>query len=156
MEVEALSLVRSQTDIPIPAIHAWGPAQANPLGLGSFIMMEFINGVSLEEILRGDPLKRLIRDDISDTTMEQVYRQMAQIQLKLFRLNFEKIGSLPTPVTGFPAPARPLTFKVHDIIQCGGVKTFGITWTTNLKEKMRVLRIREGATILETEGRGRW
>ena len=126
VEVEALCLIRSQTDIPVPAVHKWGCVAANPLGLGPFIMMEFINGVSLEEILRENPKKRMIRDDTSDAYMELVYRQMAQTQLKLFRLDFQEIGSLPTPITGFKALPRPLTFKVHDIIQFGGVNTFGI------------------------------
>jgi hypothetical protein len=125
IEVEALSLLRSQTNVPVPAIYCWGLAEANPLKLGAFIMMEFIRGVSLEEILRGCPEKRMIRDDIDDATMEQVYRQMARIQLQLFKIDFGRLGSLPTPMTEFPAPARPLTFKAHDILQCGGIDNFG-------------------------------
>ncbi|KAF1948849.1 hypothetical protein CC80DRAFT_458589 [Byssothecium circinans] len=125
IEVEALSIIRTQTNIPVPTVHGWGTAKANRLGLGPFIMMDFIDGVPLGEILRKDPNDRFMRDDITDDDVEFIYRQMSQILLKLFRLNFENIGSLPTPVTGFPAPARPLSFKVHDIIQMGGINTFG-------------------------------
>ncbi|EAW20533.1 uncharacterized protein NFIA_029650 [Aspergillus fischeri NRRL 181] len=32
-----------------------------------------------------------------------------------FEIDFERIGSLPTPRTKFPAPARPLTWKVIDM-----------------------------------------
>ncbi len=73
MEVETLSLIGTQTDIPVPAIHAWGLAEANPLGLDPFIIMDFIDGVPLENILRKDLNNRLIRDDISDHDMEYIY-----------------------------------------------------------------------------------
>jgi hypothetical protein len=63
--------------------------------------------------------------DISDDDIECLYRQFAQILLKLFQLDFDRVGSLPTPVTHFQPPIRPLSFKVHDIIQMGGVDTFG-------------------------------
>ncbi|CAI7654659.1 unnamed protein product, partial [Penicillium bialowiezense] len=66
MEVEALSLLRERTSVPVPEIRAWGLAAANPLGLGPFILMEFIDGI--------------------------------------FEIDFERIGSLPTPKTGYAAP----------------------------------------------------
>jgi aminoglycoside phosphotransferase (APT) family kinase protein len=55
MEVETLSLISANTDIPVPAVRAWGLAADNPLGLGSFIIMDFIEGVSLESILKESP-----------------------------------------------------------------------------------------------------
>jgi aminoglycoside phosphotransferase (APT) family kinase protein len=125
MEVETLSRIHEETDVPVPRIHGWGLATHNPLGLGPFIIMDFIEGVSLESILKEEADKRLMRDDISDSDIEYIYRQFAQILLKLFQLDFDCIGNLPTPRTGFQAPVRPLTFKVHDIIQLGGVNTFG-------------------------------
>ena len=54
MEVTALDLVRNRTTIPVPRVHAWGSAALNPLALGPFIMMDFIDGVSLNDLLR-DP-----------------------------------------------------------------------------------------------------
>lgn len=125
MEVEVLSLLREKTTIPIPHIKAWGLAIDNPLGLGPFIMMNFIDGVSVSHLLRKDKQTRLLKSDISDGDIEFLYKQFAYIQLQLFQLDFDRIGSLPTPKTGFPVPIRPLTFKVHDILQTGGVDTFG-------------------------------
>jgi aminoglycoside phosphotransferase (APT) family kinase protein len=125
MEVETLSRIHEETDVRVPRIHSWGLGTHNPLGLGPFIIMDFIEGVSLESILKEEADKRLMRDDISDSDIEYIYRQFAQILLKLFQLDFDYIGNLPTPRTGFQAPVRPLTFKVHDIIQLGGVNTFG-------------------------------
>lgn len=125
MEVEALMRIRQETNVPVPKFHGWGTAANNPLSLGPFIIMDFIEGVSLESLWKERPDKRLIRSDISEADIEYIYRQFAQIQLKLFQLNFERIGSLPTPLTNFVAPIRPLTFKVHYILQMGGVNTFG-------------------------------
>jgi hypothetical protein len=134
MEVTALNLIYHRTTIPVPKVQAWGPAASNQLGLGPFIMMDFINGVSLSDLLRdsnADPPTRLIREDISESDIEIIYRQLANFFLQLFELDFDQIGSLPSPSpsTGAeaqsPAPVRPLTFKAHTILQNGGVDTFG-------------------------------
>lgn len=125
MEVEVLSLIRNNTTIPVPYIRAWGRAAENPLGLGPFIIMDFIDGVAVSSLLRAGKETRLLGEDISDTDIEFLYRQFAGLLLQLFRLNFDRIGSLPSPKTGFPVPIRPLTFKVHDILQTGGINTFG-------------------------------
>lgn len=132
MEVTALNLIRDRTTIPVPRVHAWGTAASNTLGLGPFIMMDYIEGVHLSELLKdynAEPHSDLIREDISDADLEFIYRQMANILLQLFKLDFDRIGSLPWPQTEdqtpTPSPPRPLTFKVHTILQDGGVNTFG-------------------------------
>ena len=106
MEIEALLLIRENTSIPVPKIYAWGHADENPLGLGPFILMEYMDGVPLRNVLgkekTDDPESRLLREDVSDTDLAFVYRQMAQIMLQLFKLDFSEIGSLPTPKTKFP------------------------------------------------------
>jgi hypothetical protein len=124
MEIETLSIIRENTTIPVPDIKAWGLAVDNPLGLGPFILMDFIEGVSLN-FLRENNDTRLLKSTISDDQIEFLYKQFAHILLQLFHLDFDRIGSLPSPKTGYPAPVRPLTFKVHDILQTGGVNTFG-------------------------------
>lgn len=128
MEVEAMKFISEKTAIPIPEIKHWGPAAENPLGLGPFIIMDFIEGISLDGLLSNPDAKqhfRLIREDVSDDTIEVLYRQFANILLQLFQLDFNRIGSLPMLKTGFHVPIRPLTFKVHDIQQTGGANTFG-------------------------------
>ncbi|KAF9884365.1 hypothetical protein FE257_001821 [Aspergillus nanangensis] len=123
MEVEAIHLIREKTSIPVPEIYAWGIARENQLGLGPFILMSFINGVCLNDVLGGDD-SRLLREEIPDADVEYVYRQMAHIMLQLFKIDFEQIGSLPALKTTFPAPSRPLTWKIHEILRVGGVNTF--------------------------------
>lgn len=128
MEVTALNLIRNSTTIPVPRVEAWGRAASNPLGLGPFIIMEFIDGIGLSDLLRDPTAKRptrVMREDISDSDIEVIYRQMANFLLQLFKLDFDRIGSLPDPEAEAPTPSRPLTFKAHCILQNGGVDTFG-------------------------------
>ncbi|KUJ07302.1 uncharacterized protein LY89DRAFT_677923 [Mollisia scopiformis] len=128
MEVEALSLIREKTTIPVPQIKGWGLAASNPLDLGPFIIMDFIEGVSLNSLLKDPDAEldtRLMKEDISDNDIEFIYRQFANFLLQLFKLDFDRIGSLPSPKTKFPVSIRPMTFKAHDIMQTGGVNTFG-------------------------------
>jgi len=93
-------------------------------------MMDFIDGVSLSDLLEDPNAKRatrLMREDISDSDIEVIYRQLANILLQLFQLDFDRIGSLPwlRAEAQSPTPTRPLTFKAHSILQNGGVDTFG-------------------------------
>lgn len=55
-----MSLIRQQTEIPIPEVKAWGLASDNILGIGPFIMTTFVEGVSLGDILQDpkDPNRR--------------------------------------------------------------------------------------------------
>lgn len=135
MEVEVLSLIRERTSIPVPTVYSWGLTAENPLGLGAFILMEFIEGTNVNRLLR-DPNAavdtRLVREDISDKDVESLFRQISRFQLQLFELDFDRIGSIPTLKTGYSAPIRPLTWKVHDIIQTGGVDTFGTAQTFSI------------------------
>lgn len=125
MEVEALLLIREKTSIPVPEIYAWGLAEENELGLGPFILMEFINGICLNDVFGGGD-SRLLKEEVLDADIEYVYRQMASFMLQLFKIDFNHMGNLPTPKTKFPAPSRPLTWKGHEILRVGGVKTLGL------------------------------
>jgi hypothetical protein len=93
-------------------------------------MMDFINGVSLSDLLEDPNAERptrLMREDISDSDIEVIYRQLANFLLQLFKLDFDRIGSLQSPraEAQSPTPTHPLTFKAHSILQNGGVDTFG-------------------------------
>lgn len=128
MEVEALSLIRERTSVPVPDVKAWGLADSNPLGLGPFILMDFIDGVCLNGVFTGGEF-RLLKEEIPDSDLETVYRQIANFMLQIFQINLDRIGSLPTPRTGYSAPICPLTWKVQEIAQTGGVDTFGTSRT---------------------------
>ncbi|KAK4043062.1 phosphotransferase enzyme family protein [Parachaetomium inaequale] len=123
VEVKALSLIREGTSIPVPKVQAWRPNAECPT--------------------------RLMRADISDDDIEALYRQFANFLLQLFKLDFDTIGSLPSPRDGTESPVvipvRPLTFKAHTILQNGGVDTFGMPrlfYLGGVRDDDRVLPVR--------------
>jgi aminoglycoside phosphotransferase (APT) family kinase protein len=126
MEVAAINLIRRETTIPVPKIEAWGMAAKNPLNMGPFIIIEFIEGaISLNDLLTPTSgSTRLLRDDLTDDEMEIIYRQFANFLLQLFKIDFDHIGNLFSPASELRFPARPLTWKAYDILQTGGVDTF--------------------------------
>ncbi|PBP16941.1 hypothetical protein BUE80_DR012316 [Diplocarpon rosae] len=134
MEVEVLSLIRKNTAILVPDVKAWDLAVDNPLGLGPFIVMNFIEGVSLNHLLRKNKETRLLKQEVRDNEIEFLYKQLAHILLQHFKLDFDRIGSLPSPETRFSMPVRPLTLKVHDILQTRGVNTFEQDWKQLLSQ----------------------
>ncbi|KAI1965854.1 hypothetical protein LOZ58_000754 [Ophidiomyces ophidiicola] len=124
------TMVAARRRTILPKVHAWGVAAENSLGLGPFIMMDFIEGLYLDDFLKNhnaEKLTHLMREDIRDDEVEIIYRQMANYMLQLFKLDFPRIGSLPWPgaVSKCTTLPRPLTFKTHTILQDGGVNTFG-------------------------------
>ncbi|KAE8326198.1 hypothetical protein BDV39DRAFT_193716 [Aspergillus sergii] len=50
MEVEALHVIREKMPLPVPDVYAWGLARENQLGLGPFILMNFIMVSALARI----------------------------------------------------------------------------------------------------------
>ncbi|KAF9886617.1 hypothetical protein FE257_011257 [Aspergillus nanangensis] len=124
MEAEALSLIHKRTSIPVPDVRAWGYSKHNPLELGPFLIMDFIDGISLDKVF-ADNQSGILREDIRDDDLKRVYRQMAGFMLELFHIDFDILGSLPTPQTGSDVPIRPLTWKAHSILHEGGVNVLG-------------------------------
>ncbi|KAI1425980.1 kinase-like domain-containing protein [Xylaria sp. FL1777] len=130
IEVAAMKLIRQQTNIPIPDVKAWGLAADNPLGIGPFIVTEFIEGVSVDNILQNTDA-RMMKEDVSEDVVETIFRQTINFQLQLQQLKFPRIGSLTSTSTtdepGFSAAihSRPLTQKAHDFMKFGGVDVLG-------------------------------
>lgn len=125
-----MQLLKEKTNIPVPSIIAWGVSNDNPLGLGAFIIMEFIEGEPLDMILRQCTPEntRILRPDISDGELETIYSQIANILLELSALDFSQIGSL-SKVTdvGNHVQSRPLTLKMNEIVCHGGVSVGSVS-----------------------------
>ncbi|KAJ6149606.1 hypothetical protein N7471_000805 [Penicillium samsonianum] len=98
--VEALRIIRQETALPVPDVRACGVADMNPLHLGPFILMTFIEGIYLKDVLIASG-SRVLKNDIPDDTIEMIYRQRANIMFQLFKINFRPIGSIPTITTNF-------------------------------------------------------
>jgi hypothetical protein len=71
---------------------AFGVATGDFVGLGPYIIMEFVHGIRLDDMLLDEKDGRL--RDISDSIIEKIYRQIAHIYLQLFAHSFPKIGAL--------------------------------------------------------------
>lgn len=122
-EVATMRYLYEKTDIPVPKIITYGTTKENYFyEVGPFIIMEYIDGKPLHQVLMGTPLDELFRPrtieeqlqevaeraeaargdedgpllspDISDETLTKIYRQMANVYLELAEHKFDKIGSL--------------------------------------------------------------
>ncbi|KAF1959161.1 hypothetical protein CC80DRAFT_591232 [Byssothecium circinans] len=124
-EVATMYYVKSHTTIPVPTIHHWGLSKDSPSGLGAFIIIDFIAGTSLRDILTDetDPDLKILKSDFPDEKLRILYRQIADFHLQLYKLNFPSIGALSIGDDGSIAVnARPLTLKMQEIEAHSGVK----------------------------------
>ncbi|KAL5332576.1 hypothetical protein BJX70DRAFT_383741 [Aspergillus crustosus] len=128
-EAATMRFVKDKTNIPVPSVIAWGLSHENPLGLGAFIIMEFIEGEPLDKILRqgsGPEDAHSLRVDISDEELEIIYRQVANFLLELSAHDFPQIGSLSGNADfSSGINSRPLTLKMNEIESHGGVRVGG-------------------------------
>ena len=61
-EVAIMEYLHEKTSIPVPKIVAWGTAKDNIFdGVGPFIIMEFVEGKPLYDVLRGVPIDEVFR-----------------------------------------------------------------------------------------------
>ncbi|KAE8380923.1 hypothetical protein BDV26DRAFT_279219 [Aspergillus bertholletiae] len=129
MEVAALDLICDKTTIPVPTVQAWGLATSNPLNLGLFIIMDFIDGVSLSDLLR-DPntehASRVIREDIiySSTLLRpltfkahcdrtQGFTTTTEYFQYIVNQDWEQLIHQPNSIEGeYDAKAKYIVFKV--------------------------------------------
>ncbi|KAK0612549.1 hypothetical protein B0T17DRAFT_499871 [Bombardia bombarda] len=124
-EVVALQLLRGRTNVPVPEVKAWGLADENPLGLGPFMMLQYIPGMDLGDLLEdpNDKHSSLMSVHLHSESVKVIYRQVAQFMLQIFKLDFEEMGGLPV---GSPDRRRPLTLAAHEIMCRGGVNVLGL------------------------------
>jgi hypothetical protein len=139
-EVAVMVLVREKTKIPVPKVHAWGVSTENPLGLGPFIIMDYIpNGKSLGHLWRVSDKDKILRTNISQGDMRKVFHQIAKFYLELSELVFPNIGSLSIgDDQSIRSDLSPLTLKMQEIEAHGGVKTGGklnLIYNNNNKSK---------------------
>ena len=97
-EVMVIEYLREHTTIPLPNIRFWGLGEESPGGLGPFIVMDFVNGTDLDELLKQpteDNHQDIILDpDIDEAKLDIIYDQVADYMLQLSRLTFPRIGAV--------------------------------------------------------------
>ncbi|KZF21602.1 hypothetical protein L228DRAFT_156374 [Xylona heveae TC161] len=129
-EVATMRIIQERTSIPVPAIHAWGLSKDNPLELGAFIIMDYVEGKDLGKLWEYKPTERksdgILKSTISEQELRVVYRQIAGFLLELSRLEFDKGGALF--IHGdqtIDVEQSPLTLKMQEIEAHGGVRVGG-------------------------------
>ncbi|KAF2691827.1 hypothetical protein K458DRAFT_381672 [Lentithecium fluviatile CBS 122367] len=80
-EVAVMHFFRENTTIPVPKVIAFGVATGDFVCLGSYIIMEFVDGVPLDDVLLDEKDGRL--GDVYNSVIEKIYRQIARIYTQL-------------------------------------------------------------------------
>jgi hypothetical protein len=106
-EVSTIKLLKSSTDIPVPKVHFWGLSADNPLGLGPFIIMDFVEGMSFEEWSNNE--------DIPENELRIHFRGLALIYYRLSDLSFPSACSPILDELGEVTYHSPLTIKMQEI-----------------------------------------
>ncbi|KAF2685632.1 phosphotransferase enzyme family protein-like protein [Lentithecium fluviatile CBS 122367] len=110
-EVHFLEFLLEKTTIPVPKVFSWGTTEESPNELGPFIIMEFVEGVSLATLLK-EPTKTeqdevILATEVDDAKLDSVYEQLADYMLQLSQLQFSMIGTTVTD--------RPLTYNMNEL-----------------------------------------
>ncbi|AEO59382.1 hypothetical protein MYCTH_2307624 [Thermothelomyces thermophilus ATCC 42464] len=129
VEVATLRYIERMTSIPVPHVYHWGTAAESPLGLGPFIIMDYIpHKCSLADILQDpsvkeDPGRQYLDRNVPGDKLERLYGQVARIMLELSRLEMSRIGSLAYDEDrdAFTVGSRPLTQDMNELVVQGGV-----------------------------------
>ncbi|RAL11725.1 phosphotransferase family protein [Aspergillus homomorphus CBS 101889] len=128
-EAVLMNYIAKETNIPIPKVICYGKAADNPTGLGPFIIMTWVEGKKMSDVLReqnnmDDSAVDMLNPNIDLNVLKRLYGQMAEVLISLWSLDFDKIGSLvEDSATGKPAiNGRPLTQEENELIRVGGLK----------------------------------
>jgi len=122
-EAVVMRFIKEKTSIPIPNYYTHGIASDEFDGLGPFILMEFIPGQRLDELLcSGDEFK----PTVTESCLKKVYEQIATMYLQLWSLEFDQIGRLSWDEESMQWYVRPdpLTIKQNEL-ECYGIKVSG-------------------------------
>lgn len=125
-ELGAKKYILRETTIRTPELIAY--SMEDDLGLGPFVITEFIKGKTLDTLWKENPNEPRsgLRSNIDEKVQDIVYRQVANILLELVNHNFDRIGSLSFENGGsYSVTARPLTLKMNEVARVGGVVTDG-------------------------------
>ncbi|RAK77626.1 phosphotransferase family protein [Aspergillus fijiensis CBS 313.89] len=125
-EAFVMKYIARETTIPVPRVITYGTSDENPTGLGPFIMMTWIDGKKMSDILRQDDLsdKHDVLDPAIDPeTLKILYGEMAEVLLQLWGLDFSKIGSISEDNLGKTiVDGRPLTRELNELMRTSGLK----------------------------------
>ncbi|KAJ5363660.1 uncharacterized protein N7496_009373 [Penicillium cataractarum] len=124
-EAAVMRYVREHTSIPIPRVIYQGNADESQLCLGPFVIMEYVPHNSTMYALLNPPerpanLRGVLNPDISEDRLETLYRELADILLKMSMSSFPRIGSLKQKDDStWEVAHRPLTLNMEQMVVMG-------------------------------------
>lgn len=124
-EAAVMRYLKEHTSIPIPRVIHRGRADESQLSLGPFIIMDYARHdstmyASLNTPGRPTDLRGILDPDITEEKLEMLYRQLADILLKLSMLSFSRIGSLQQKEhSTWEVTHRPLTLNMEQMVVMG-------------------------------------
>ena len=124
-EVAAIRYIQDHNSIPVPFIIHWGTKEESPLGLGPFIIMEWIDHeMNLTKALNTPGLgiedRPLLDPNIEISKLEMLYGQFADILLQLNKLSFPRVGSLERiDDFTYEVSNRPLSMHMNELVRLG-------------------------------------
>lgn len=123
-EVAVMKFLSEKTEIPIPRLIGWGLAKDSTCNLGPFIIMEYVEGRNLSDVLNKPGADAsdlpILNPDIDEATLVSVYRQLADILLQLSEHNFEHIGAISKDDQGvWSVQSRPWTYNMNELATVG-------------------------------------
>ncbi|KAJ5705905.1 hypothetical protein N7536_001594 [Penicillium majusculum] len=132
-EVSVMRFLERNTETRIPHIFHHGSRAESPLGLGPFIIMEYIDhNADLVDALNTpgipDEERPVLDPDIDEDRLRSVYNQMAGLLLQVAKHSFPRIGCISNSAEdGFEdewvVEHRPLSINMNELVQVGGVRT---------------------------------
>lgn len=124
-EVAMIRYIQDHTTIPVPFILHWGTKEESPLGLGPFIIMEYIpHEMNMAAALNTPGLGTqdwpILDPDIEPARLEMLYRQVADVLLQLSALELPAIGSLRhKDEFSWDVTHRPLSIHLNELVRLG-------------------------------------
>ncbi|KAL3475917.1 hypothetical protein BJX99DRAFT_270876 [Aspergillus californicus] len=107
------------------AVICYGKGSDNPTGLGPFIIMTWVEGRELSDVLKEeDNSVDMLNPNIDPDFLKRAYSQMAGILISLWSLDFDKIGSLGEDNASgkIVVDERPLTQEENELIRASGIQ----------------------------------
>ncbi|EXV02166.1 aminoglycoside 3'-phosphotransferase/choline kinase domain protein [Metarhizium robertsii] len=124
-EVATIRYIQDHTAIPVPFILHWGTREESPLGIGPFIIMDYINHEMNMTAALNTPgltldIPPVLYPNIDEAKLEMLYRQVASILLQLSKLELPLIGALEeTHERSWEVTRRPLSMPMNELVRTG-------------------------------------
>lgn len=124
-EVATIRYIQDHTAIPVPFILHWGTREESPLGIGPFIIMDYINHEMNMTAALNTPgltpdIPPVLDPNIDEAKLEMLYRQVANILLQLSKLELPLIRALEdTHEWSWEVTRRPLSMPMNELVRTG-------------------------------------